>query len=240
MAMNLVPLPAVWNIPVAVGVPALLGQSGAAGVAASASTALASMLDDTRIMLADTQWGIFTADNQPVLTSGRVRSLDVQAYSYVSDAPQEQGAFLSYNKVRQPGQYRVEMLCDGSGPVLGAAAGGSGVLESLLAATGLVGPSADMLMRRGFLQTLEALVDDLNLYCVVTPEVTYTNVNVQGYSLRREAQHGVTLLWAGILLQEIRLDTTTSPGTASPAGQAMQSGGAVQAAASTLDPAGLR
>ncbi|MCH4143176.1 phage baseplate protein [Acetobacter peroxydans] len=239
MAMNLVSLPAAWDIPVALGVPGLLGQSSTAGVAASASTVLASMLDDTRIMLADAQWGIFTADNQPVLTSGRVRALDVQAFSYVCDAPQEQGAFLSYNKVRQPSQYRVEMLCDGSGPVFGAAAGGSGVLESLLAATGLVGPSADMLMRRGFLQTLESLVDDLNLYSVVTPEVTYSNVNVQSYSLRREAQHGVTLLWAGITLQEIRLDTTTSPGTAAPAGQAMQSGGAVQAAESALDTAAL-
>lgn len=237
--MNLVPLPAVWDIPVAVGVPSLLGQSSTAGVAASASTVLGSMLDDTRIMLADTQWGIFTADNQPVLTSGRVRAVDVQAFSYVSDAPQQQGAFLSYNKVRQPGQYRVEMLCDGSGPVFGASAGSSGVLESLLAATGLVGPSADMLMRRGFLQTLEALVDDLNLYSVVTPEVTYSSVNVQGYSLRREAQHGVTLLWAGITLQEIRLDTTARPGTATPAGQAMQSGGAVQAAESTQDTAEL-
>ena len=239
MAMNLVPLPAVWDIPVAVGVPSLLGQSGTAGVTASASTVLGSMLDDTRIMLADTQWGIFTADNQPVLTSGRVRAVDVQAFSYVSDAPQQQGAFLSYNKVRQPGQYRVEMLCDGSGPVFGASAGSSGVLESLLAATGLVGPSADMLMRRGFLQTLEALVDDLNLYSVVTPEVTYSSVNVQGYSLRREAQHGITLLWAGITLQEIRLDTIASPGTATPAGQAMQSGGAVQAAESTQDTAEL-
>ena len=232
-------MPAAWDIPVGLGVPGLLGQACTAGVAASASTVLASMLDDTRIMLADAQWGIFTADNQPVLTSGRVRALDVQAFSYVCDAPQEQGAFLSYNKVRQPSQYRVEMLCDGSGPAVGAAAGGSGVLESLLAATGLVGPSADMLMRRGFLQTLEALVDDLNLYSVVTPEVTYSNVNVQSYSLRREAQHGVTLLWAGITLQEIRLDTTTSPSTASPAGQAMQSGGAVQAADSTLDTAAL-
>ncbi|MFT9388052.1 MAG: hypothetical protein ABF577_13855, partial [Acetobacter sp.] len=130
MALVPVSLPSVWSVPVAVGVPALLGQSVASGVRASASVTLANAFDEVRIGWADTQWGIFTADNQPVVTSGRVRALDVQVGSAIATAPLENGSFLSYNKVRAPARYRVEMLCDGTS----AGPGGAGVTDLLASA----------------------------------------------------------------------------------------------------------
>ncbi|MBO1326046.1 hypothetical protein K2X14_10230 [Acetobacter sp. TBRC 12305] len=232
MALLPVSLPAAWSVPVAAGVPTLLGQSVAAGVRASASVTLATTLDDTLIGWADTQWGIFTSDNQPVVTSGRVRALDVQAGGTIATAPLENGSFLSYNKVRAPARYRVEMLCDGTSAGPGGA-GMTDLLASAAALTGLssgIGPSAALTIRRGFLQALDNLVADLGLYHVTTPETTYANVNVVGYSLRREAHRGVTLLWAELLLQEVRLGAgSIAGGTASPAGAPVQNGGTVQA-----------
>ncbi|MFS8368234.1 hypothetical protein ACJRO0_12165 [Acetobacter oryzifermentans] len=53
-------MPEIWDIPAAAGVPALLGQSISAGVEASASTLLGTMLDEYLIQNAASQWGIFT------------------------------------------------------------------------------------------------------------------------------------------------------------------------------------
>ncbi|MCP1201822.1 hypothetical protein [Acetobacter oryzoeni] len=66
MPMLPVSLPSVWNIPVAAGVPALMGQSVSAGVQASASVTVGSLLDDLQITQAASQWGIFTQDGQRV------------------------------------------------------------------------------------------------------------------------------------------------------------------------------
>ncbi|QEO17209.1 hypothetical protein [Acetobacter vaccinii] len=234
--MSLVPvtLPAVWDIPVAAGVPALLGPSVVSGARASASTLLASALDEALIAQADRQWGIFSTSNQPVLTSGRVRSVDVQHDSVIAQAPMEQQSFQSYNKVLLPGRYAVDMLCDGS-----SLGGGEGsVLADLVAGAGLAGPVGGQMVRTAFLATLDALVADVALYTVVTPEAVYANVNVVGYALRREARRGLTLLWAALQLQEVRLNSqTTAADTATPAGQAERSGGNVQAQDASTDMA---
>ncbi|MBO1325340.1 hypothetical protein K2X14_11625 [Acetobacter sp. TBRC 12305] len=243
MPLSLVSLPSVWDIPVAVGVPALLGQSIGAGASASASTVLGSLLDDYLVSQAAQQWGIFDASNSPVLTSGRVRALDVQSQYRISDAPLENGSFASYNKVRIPGQYMVEMLCDGSSTSLG----NSDVIDTLISAFDSNATSSGQQGRTSFLAALDGVVADLNLYHVTTPEATYANVNVVGYHLRREARRGVTLLWADVLLQEVRLtpsNLTTSVDTAQPQGQAQQNGGNVQSQAiesgelSPVTPAG--
>lgn len=224
-------LPAVWDVPVAAGVPALLGQSAGAGVAASGSTTLATMLDAALVAQAERQWGIFTQDNRPVLTSGHVRALGVQSQCRIANAPLEDGSFLSYNKVRMPGVYEVEMLCDGSSMELGSAS----ALGDLLGVAGLPGLSGALQTRALFLAALDGLVADLGLYHIVMPEAVYANVNVTGYRLRREVRLGVSLLLAELSVQEVRLGASaTAAGTAYPQGQAVRNGGHVQALPSNM------
>ena len=231
MPMLPISLPPVWDIPVAAGVPALLGQSAGAGWAASASTTLATMFDSAIVAQAERQWGIFTQDNRPVLTSGHVRALGVQSQCRIASAPQEDGSFLSYNKVRLPGLYEVEMLCDGSSMELGSAS----ALGDLLGAAGLPGLSGALQTRGLFLAALDALVADLGLYHIVMPEAVYANVNVTGYRLRREVRLGVSLLLAELSVQEVRLGASaTVAGTAYPQGQAVRNGGHVQALPSNM------
>lgn len=232
-----VSIPSVWDIPVAAGVPALLGQSVGAGVTASASTTVASMVDAALLAQAERQWGIFTQDNRPVLTSGHVRALGVQSQCRIADAPLQDGSFLSYNKVRVPGLYEVEMLCDGSSMELGSAS----VLGDLLGAVGMSGLSSTLQTRALFMAALDSLVADLGLYHIVMPEAVYANVNVTGYRLRREARQGVTLLLAELSVQEVRLSASaTVVGTAYPQGQAVSNGGHVQALPSNMVVAGFQ
>ncbi|MCP1229837.1 hypothetical protein [Acetobacter indonesiensis] len=190
MPLNAIPLPSVWDIPVAAGVPALLGQSVSTGIKASASTILATALDEYTISTAASHWGIFTTGNQPVITSGHVRALGVQSMYRVSDGPQEHGSFLSYNKVRIPGQYEVEMLCDGSSFEYGNAS----VFTDLLSVAGLSGaPSTISQTKALFMAALDRAVASLDLYLVSTPDVTYQNANIIGYQMRREAHRGASV-----------------------------------------------
>ncbi|MCP1241773.1 hypothetical protein GOB86_10850 [Acetobacter lambici] len=237
MPMLPISLPAVWDVPVAAGVPVLLGQSVGAGVSASASTTVATMLDSAILAQAERQWGIFTPDNRPVLTSGHVRALGVQSQCRIASAPQEDGSFLSYNKVRMPGLYEVEMLCDGSSMELGSAS----VLGDLLSTFGMPGLSGALQTRALFVAALDALVADLGLYHIVMPEAVYTNVNVTGYRIRREVRLGVSMLLAELSVQEVRLGaTTTQAGTATPQGQVVRNGGHVQALASNMVVTGFQ
>lgn len=233
MPLNAIPLPSVWDIPVAAGVPALLGQSVSTGIKASASTILATALDEYTISTAASHWGIFTTSNQPVITSGHVRALGVQSMYRVSDGPQEHGSFLSYNKVRIPGQYEVEMLCDGSSFEYGNAS----VFTDLLSVAGLSGaPSTISQTKALFMAALDRAVASLDLYLVSTPDVTYQNANIIGYQMRREAHRGASLIYADILLQEVRVTAKfNSIPVQSPSGASMTTGGNVQTQALTAD-----
>lgn len=233
MPLPSIGLPALWDIPVAAGVPALLGQSVSTGVQASASTILATALDEYTITSAASQWGIFTASNQPVLTSGHVRAVGIQSMYQTSDAPQENGSFLSYNKSRIPGHYEVEMVCDGSSFEYGSAS----IFSDLLSSMGLSSsPSSAAQTKALFTAALGQLSVSLDLYAVVTPEATYSNVNILGYSLEREAHRGVSMLYARVYLQEIRMTAKAGATTAQEAsGQSMVTGGNVQTQSLTAD-----
>lgn len=232
-------LPEIWDIPVAVGVPALLGQSISNGVEASASTLLGTALDEYLIQNAASQWGIFTQAGDAVLTSAHVRAVDIQSSYSLSDAPIENGAFTTYDKNRMPGRYVVEMLCDGSSfdygsygainDLLDGVGVGSRGIDNLLSGIGMRSTTSAATLKSLFTVALDQLSSDLNIYTVATPECTYTNVNVVGYHMRREAQRGASMIWAEIFLQEVRLNAEAAYTlTAQPQGEAAQNGGNVQ------------
>jgi hypothetical protein len=147
---------------------------------------------------ASPQWGLYL-DGVPVVVADNVVAFGFKKSARISKHPQEQGAFASYNKVSTPAE-----------PILKFSTGGS---------------VAD---RQAFLASIAPLIDDLNLYDVVTPEVTYPGYNVIDYDYPRTADR------AGLITVEVRLEQIVVAGasafsnTASPTDAAQTNNGLVQ------------
>lgn len=199
MALDSVSLPSIWDVPVAVGVPALLGQSIGSGVSATLSSALVGTYEKWLVNSQAKTWGIFDSSNSQILTAAHVMGIDYSLAYAISDAPLEDGAFTSYNKVRAPFQASVSMVCDGT------ESGTSSILSSIESLVGVSdGTSSGISVRGSFIKTLETIVADTNIYSVVTPEFTFVNANIVGYRFRRQSSSGVTMIICEIALQEVR------------------------------------
>ncbi|MEE8663501.1 MAG: hypothetical protein SOH81_07970 [Acetobacter sp.] len=227
MVMTLVAQPVTANVIPGKGVPKLWSNV-ISSAEAVASVSLVTLLQNTLINAVDKQWGIFTPQNKPVLTSGRVRAVDMSKVSAITNAPQENGAFSAYNKVNMPRRIMLEMLCDGSALSYGNYDAITDLLSTVASGFAVSGKKG----REEFINKLEELSASTDLYVITTPEKTFTNMNVLGYNMRRGADHGLNLLRAEIMLQEVRLSGTRSKdplNTATPWGQGAQNGGNVQA-----------
>lgn len=238
MVMQTVAQPVTANVIPGTGVPKLW-STVISDAEAVASVELDTLLQSYLIQQADKLWGIFDSSGTAVITSGRVRAIDMRAGYMISDAPLENGAFMSYNKVKRPSEIMVEMLCDGTS----MSYGNLSAISNLLSATGITGASPELTARTSFTKALDTVVADLNLYHVTTPEQTYTNMNVVEYSMRRSVERGVTLLWADVRMQGVRINASSSvTPTANPAGAAKQNSGNVQAEEASFNavtPAGI-
>jgi hypothetical protein len=126
------------------------------------------------------EWGIFTIQGQPLVVPDTVTAVDFRREARISDYPVEDGGFQSYDKVLIPYDARVSMTCDGTG------------MDKSL-----------------FLANIDAASQSLDLFTVVTPEVTFTNMNVIHYDLRRERTRGATILHVDVWLQQIVQTATT-------------------------------
>ena len=83
----------------------------------------------------------------------------------LSNYPQEQGAFQTYNKVTLPYDIRLRVCSGGS-----------------------------VSARQGFLYTCLAIKDSFQLFTVITPEMTFSNCNCNHISWRRTAKRNNTLI----------------------------------------------
>lgn len=145
------------------------------------------------------RWGIYLKDKL-VLEADSMKSIDYVQGSKISDYPQEEGAFQSYNKVATPYEVRVELTKGGN-----------------------------QRERAAFLTAVEKAAASLDLYDVVTPEKTYTSVNIERYSLRRTAGEGLGLITVDIWLVQIRNSAATAfTNTAQPSGAGAQNVGSVR------------
>ena len=150
------------------------------------------------------QWGIFSG-GAPVVSADTVVEFSYKEEYVVADYPIETGAFVSYDKVYQPFDVRVRYVAGGSDA-----------------------------NRQALLQSIEAIVGDLNLYDVVSPEAVYTNANVVHFDYRRTSSNGVKLLAVDVWLREVRIAGTSAPSgfdmsnAASPAAADPVNGGTVQ------------
>jgi hypothetical protein len=155
------------------------------------------------------QWGIFAAGTTNiVLTPDSFKSLNYKQGWRIANYPMEQGAFQSYNKVQTPFEVKV------------AFTKGGGDSE-----------------RTNFLSTLATLANSFDLYDVVTPEITYSNVSIESYDYVRTAINGAKLLTVDISLLQIRLAAAANfTNTATPSGSGTVNGGIVQPIPVTTGP----
>lgn len=127
-----------------------------------------------------TQWGIFDhATHELLLSPDSFMSLDFHNESRISQYPQEEGAFLSYNKVASPYEIRLSLTKGGS-------------VED----------------RQAFLTSLDAHAGSLVLLDIATPERTYIKCNISRNRYGRTARQGATLLTVEIGVTEIRETAT--------------------------------
>jgi hypothetical protein len=152
-------------------------------------------------------WGIYR-NAVKVLEPDSIVGFDYRGEWRVADFPIEEGEFRSYDKVIRPYEVRLRMTKGG-----------------------------DQAARADFLDKLEDIAASLDLYDVVTPEITYLSANVESYSYARQAQSGVGLLTVEVCLREIRLATSPTStavqlpsfqNVQTPAAKAVETVGAVQ------------
>jgi hypothetical protein len=151
------------------------------------------------------QWGIFRK-GKSVVTADTVIGLTYRQDWPISDYPMQPNAFQSYNKVSTPFDARVRFATGGS--------------------------KDD---RVALINSIAAIAGDLNLYDVVTPEVTYSSVNITHYDYDRRALDGVGLLKIDVWLIEVSVTGTATPGdsTKDAASASAFNGGTVQTTPAT-------
>ena len=145
------------------------------------------------------QWGIFRG-GAPVVVADSVIGIEYRKESSLSDYPLEQGAFETYDKVQLPYDARVRFSSGGS--------------------------EAN---RAALLASIKAVADDYNLYDVVTPEATYTSVNIMHHDYRRTARNGLGLIQVDVWCLQVRITGSgTTSATQTPDASGLHNNGTVQ------------
>ena len=155
------------------GIPALLHPPGG-----SLSTQVFTADDFPAQYETTKAWGIYLA-GVIVLEADSVVSFDYKKDWRVSEYPQEQGAFQSYNKVQTPFDVRLRLTKGGTDRE-----------------------------RAAFFDALDAAQASLALYDIVTPEKTYSSASIEHVDYRRSAGEGMGLITADVWLKEIRVSAT--------------------------------
>jgi len=159
-----------------------------------------------------------TAKRTPVVVPDSFLEFGYRNESSMSDYPVQDGGFASYDKVANP--YEI---------VLRMSKGGS------------------QQQRKKFIDSIEAIQGTLDLYDILTPEKTYTNVNVLRYENVRRGNRGAYFFAeVDLYFREIRQVVATYSTTATntqnaqePSAEPVQNNGTVQGRAITATPADL-
>ena len=232
MAIPITPKPPYPNVPQTAGVPPVLRQIGAVQNTIVTLAADAAQLIN---LFSGPQWGLFTADGTPAFsvpgTSISVQiggaslsasvpgalsrilgvvgsstgDVEFQLDHQISTAPQEQGAFMSYNKVSSPYRSRVTYIVSGLQSQRGA------FLAQVLAVQ-------------------NAPASDQSLLTLIMPEISYPSCNVVHHSYRRSSRNGVTMIAVDVWVEQVRVTGTAAySNTTLPSGANQQNDGTVQA-----------
>lgn len=218
MPIPVTPKPTYPDVPQAPGVPPLLRRAGQIQSIVVLAVADAAIVLSSLGLLGGPQWGLFTQAGAPAfgaassgiatvitnLLSGgsglSVGDVEFRLDHRISTAPQEQGAFSSFNKVSTPFNGRVTYIVSGT--------------EA---------------QRTQFLSQALALQKSLTLLSLVMPEYSYPSCNVVHHDFRRTASKGVTMIEVDIWVEEIRFTATAAfSNTAAPSGAAQVNNGTAQ------------
>lgn len=123
-------------------------------------------------------WGIYDEEGELVIEADNITQFAYRRDWKVSDFPIEGGNFNSYNKTASPYELRLTLTKGGS-----------------------------TVERSNFLAALEALSASTQLVTVVSPEISYTNVNLTGLAYDRSATAGAKLLSVDVAIRQIRVAT---------------------------------
>ncbi|SKC78282.1 hypothetical protein SAMN05445504_2368 [Burkholderia sp. CF099] len=200
MPMPNIVVPQFPNVPPLPGVPTLLRAATGAALPVVNGLLINAGLGALALGLAPPAWGVFDDDGAPVAIADTVRAFAWNGDTRISDYPQEDGGFESYNKVLLPYAARVVMTCGRS--------------------------EQD---RAIFLSSLQDAKNSTDLYNIVTPEVVYPNANITGLNYRRETKNGATMLTVELLIEEVRVTAIAAfADVKNPAAADTQSQGQVQ------------
>jgi hypothetical protein len=122
------------------------------------------------------QWGLFDENDEPLVDADTVLNVEVQTDAHVSNYPQQDGAFASYNKVQMPTSIKITY----------AVANGDD-------------------SRFDLIDKLDIARRSLKRYLLGMPEYSYPSVNVTHYGFRREIRQGIKLLRVEVWCEEIRV-----------------------------------
>lgn len=151
-------------------------------------------------------WGYYLG-GVPLLPNASVVAFEFRRDEVVSTAPQEQGAFMDYNKVSNPFTAKVRYAVKGE--------------------------IADRAVQ---LNIILAAEESLDLYDLVMPEGAFENANITRHDFQRTSRNGVTLIMIDVYCEEIRQVGAagfTTGTTATPGGADAGNGGPVQPATPT-------
>lgn len=175
------------DIPKVPGVPSLPRSSVSNAIARSVLGAVQGAL--WRVLQVQTRWGVYDAQGRPLADPGifggplgtfggmtlSTGAVDYSKETKVSDFPVERGTFASYNKVESAATPTVTLHMSGSEDE-----------------------------RKDFLEAVDRACKSLDLFSVVTPEVTYIDYTIERYSYQRRSASGATLLTVELTLKEVR------------------------------------
>lgn len=155
-------------------------------------------------------WGIFL-NGQQAFDYNSVVDFDYKQDWPISDYQLEDGGFQSYDKVQLPFDVKVRVAS------FGDEAGREATLSSVLEAA-----------------------NTLNLYDVVTPEMTFPSCNITHVDFKRSSHNGVGMIVMDIWFVEIRVTaTSTFTGTQQPGVSPQQSTGNVSTTTPDAQTQGL-
>lgn len=188
------------NVPNAPGVPPVLRQAGQ--IENTAVLLVSDALIVFQYFYQKLQWGIFL-NGLPAIVGDTLDDFDFRQGYRIATAPQEQGAFVSYNKVQDPFEGAITFY----------------VSDTTAA-------------RARLLAQVQAAIESLDTgYAFVMPEKAYTSVNVVRQQFRRvRTRGGVTMLAIDVSIEQVRVTGTAQfSNTVNPTSAAPANGGTVQA-----------
>jgi hypothetical protein len=197
MPLPYLDVPQFATVPDVPGVPNLLRAAGPLGIEAIGYLQADGILGGVEIT--HPTWGVFL-NGGDALGADSIVGFAFQGDSRISDYPQEQGGFQSFNKVAVP------------------------AIVTLTVSKG--GKLSD---RNNFVSVLEALRVSTDVYTVTTPEWDYPSMNLTRVDYRRSADQGANIVIADLTFEEVRTTATAAfSSTAQPSGASNQTIGPVQ------------